>query len=77
MLEGEAGEGQALIRPVMCDGRRLAPSPSLQEVRAYALRQLDTLPAALRALEPAPPYPVAVSEALRDLAERADRLAGL
>ncbi|ACO80731.1 nicotinate phosphoribosyltransferase [Azotobacter vinelandii CA] len=77
MLEGETGEGQALIRPVMRDGRRLAPSPSLREVRAHALRQLDTLPAALRALEPAPPYPVAVSEALRDLAERADRLAGL
>jgi len=76
MLEDEAGEGEALIRPVMRDGRRLSPSPPLAEVRAYALRQLDTLPPALRGLEPAPGYPVTVSEALRALAATADRLVG-
>ncbi|SEJ36876.1 nicotinate phosphoribosyltransferase [Azotobacter beijerinckii] len=76
MLEGEAGEGEALIRPVMRDGRRLAPSPPLAEVRAHALRQLDRLPPALRGPEPAAGYPVTVSETLRALAERVDRLAG-
>ncbi|SER17248.1 nicotinate phosphoribosyltransferase [Azotobacter beijerinckii] len=76
MLEGEAGEGEALIRPVMRDGRRLAPSPPLAEVRAHALRQLDRLPPALRGSEPAAGYPVTVSETLRALAERVDRLAG-
>jgi len=75
-LEDEAGEGEALLQPVMRDGRRLAPSPPLAEVRAHALRQLDTLPPALRGLEPAPGYPVALSAALRALAAQADRLSG-
>ncbi|NHN79755.1 nicotinate phosphoribosyltransferase [Azotobacter chroococcum] len=75
-LEGEAGEGEALIQPVMRQGRRLAPSPSLQAVREYTRRQLDALPPALRGLEPAPGYPVTVSETLRELAATADRLVG-
>ncbi|GAB3392984.1 nicotinate phosphoribosyltransferase [Azotobacter armeniacus] len=76
MLDGEVGEGQALIQPVMRDGRRLAPSPPLADVRAHALRQLDSLPPVLQGLEPAPGYSVTVSDAVRDLAETADRLVG-
>ncbi|MFB8829987.1 hypothetical protein ACE0DR_13230 [Azotobacter sp. CWF10] len=76
MLEGEAGEGQALIQPVMQSGRRLAPSPSLEAVRAHALCQLDSLPPALQDLEPAPAYPVEVSDALRLMAAAIDRQAG-
>ncbi|WP_349573487.1 nicotinate phosphoribosyltransferase [Azotobacter salinestris] len=76
MLEGEAGEGQALIQPVIQGGRRLAPSPSLEAVRAHALRQLDSLPPALQDLEPAPAYPVEVSDALRLMAAAIDRQAG-
>jgi len=75
-LEGEAGEGLALIHPVMSGGRRLAPSPSLTAVREHCRRQLDSLSPALRELEPAPAYPVAVSGALCALAGEADRLAG-
>jgi nicotinate phosphoribosyltransferase len=64
--------GEALLRPVMRDGRRLAPSPSLAQVRQHLAAELARLPPALRALPSAPPYPVVVSPALRDLARRVD-----
>jgi nicotinate phosphoribosyltransferase len=69
----DPGQGEALLRPVMRGGRRLAPSPALAAVRTHASAQLAALPEALRALDPAPPYPVAVSEPLRALAEAVDR----
>ncbi|SDK43297.1 nicotinate phosphoribosyltransferase [Pseudomonas indica] len=72
-LEGDATRGAALIQPVMRQGRRLRPSPSLEEVRRYTQRQLASLPMALRGLEPAV-YPVHVSDTLRALAAEADRL---
>lgn len=74
-LEGDTAPGVALIKPVMRHGRRLHPSPSLDEVRAYTRLQLDSLPAALCSLDPAT-YPVHESEALHLLAAEADRLVG-
>jgi len=57
--------GRALLQPVMKNGRRLAPLMSLDDVRVYARAQLDRLPPALRALDPAPePYLVNVSDSL-------------
>jgi nicotinate phosphoribosyltransferase len=57
--------GRALLLPVMKGGRRLAPRTPLDDVRAYARTELDRLPAALRALDPAAePYLVKVSESL-------------
>jgi nicotinate phosphoribosyltransferase len=66
-----------LIQPVMRQGRRLQPSPPLEQVRAYTRQQLDTLPAALLGLEQAPDYPVTVAPTLHTLADAADRLNGL
>lgn len=70
--EGEDGPGEALLAPVMKDGRRLAPSPSLDRVRAHAADQLARLPDALRGLDPSPAYPVAVSQRLRAAAQAVD-----
>ncbi len=59
----------------MRQGRRLQPSPSLEQVRGHACAQLKRLPPALRRLTQAPDYPVAISPALRALAAEADRRA--
>ena len=64
--------GEGLLREVMRGGRRLAPPPSLQEIRGLALAQLGRLPVAMRALAAAEAYPVAVGEPLRALAREAD-----
>jgi nicotinate phosphoribosyltransferase len=75
-LEGAPGEGEPLIQPVMRQGRRLAPSPPLDQIRAQTAAELAALPAHLVRLETAPAYPVEVSRALRDLAEEVDRRHG-
>lgn len=73
-LEDDTAEGSALIQPMMRQGRRLRPSPGLDEVRRHTREQLQTLPAALRDLQPAATYPVTVAPALQALAVAADRL---
>ena len=71
-LDGEPHEGEALLRPFMRGGRRVAPPAPLQEVRAHARGQLARLPAALRRLEPFA-YPVEIGAGLRSLAAELDR----
>lgn len=71
-LEGRAGEGEALLQPVMRAGRRLAPPLAVQSIREHAAAQLSRLPQPLRALEAAPPYPVTVAEPVRALAQALD-----
>ena len=73
-LEGDAGEGEPLIRPVMREGKRIGEFPDLAAARAHAAQELGRLPPHLRDLETEPPYPVEVSEALRAEAAEADRL---
>ncbi len=68
-----ASAGQGLLQEVMRNGRRLQPSPSLQDVRRRAQEELARLPAPLRGLSAAPAYPVTVSEPLRALAREVDR----
>jgi nicotinate phosphoribosyltransferase len=63
---------QPLLATVMRHGKRLAPAPTLAEVRTYAQQQLTALPAELRSLDAAPVYPVIVAEPLRALAEEVD-----
>lgn len=75
-LHDEPASGRPLLQPMMRQGLRLAASPSLAEIRAHWQEELASLPAAYRSLGPCPAYPVQVSEALQDLALRADRLAG-
>jgi nicotinate phosphoribosyltransferase len=71
----EVAEGRPLLEPVMRAGVRTNARASLNAARAHARDELDRLPAALRALEPAPtPYPVRISETLarsRDALSRA------
>jgi nicotinate phosphoribosyltransferase len=64
--------GEALLQPVIKKGRRLGPSPDLATVRAHAAAELAALPEALRRLEAAPPYPVAISAPLRALTNEVD-----
>jgi nicotinate phosphoribosyltransferase len=71
-LEDDIREGQPLIQAVMRDGRRLNPSPTLAEIRAYAAQQLAALPPALCALGDEPLHPVLISEALHRLADDLD-----
>jgi nicotinate phosphoribosyltransferase len=72
-LSNERLDGRPLLRPVMKDGQRLpAGREDLQTIRERAGREIEHLPARLRALEPAEPaYPVRISDRLK--AER-DRL---
>jgi nicotinate phosphoribosyltransferase len=64
----EAACGRPLLVPVMKDGARLpAGRVTLDEARAYARRERETLPPRLRALAPAvPPYCVDISAALQE-----------
>jgi nicotinate phosphoribosyltransferase len=71
-LADEPADGTGLIAPVMRGGRRLAPSPGFDALRAFAGAERERLPAALRALD-GRDYPVEVSDGLRDLAARLDR----
>jgi nicotinate phosphoribosyltransferase len=66
-------DGEALLHPVMRDGRRLHPSPPLMEVRRHTAEQLGRLPEPMRRLESTAHYPVEVSPRLRALAAEVDR----
>jgi len=65
--------GESLLTPVMAQGRRLRAPEPLNAIRERVRAQLAALPAALRAGETAPPYPVEVAPELRELTEQLDR----
>src|ERR1700676_1988367 len=67
-----SGDGEPLIHQVMQAGRRVWPSPPLDEIRRHAKRELERLPQALRQLEPDATYPVEVAEVLLKLAIEVD-----
>jgi len=64
---GECGKGEALMRPVILGGRLVEPLPTLAQARARAAEYVAKLPAALRGLEAAEPWPVIYSRELREL----------
>jgi nicotinate phosphoribosyltransferase len=72
-LESEALDGDPLLEPVMRDGRRLGPAPSLDDLRARAARSLAQLPERLCKLDSAAAYPVEIASSLRTLAAETDR----
>jgi nicotinate phosphoribosyltransferase len=75
-LESDAQTGEPLIELVMKGGRRERAAPTLAEIRARAVHDLERLPEPLRALEPGATCPVRVADALvRLAAEVDDRLA--
>ncbi|HEY7190921.1 MAG TPA: nicotinate phosphoribosyltransferase [Vicinamibacterales bacterium] len=70
---GTGQSGEPLLEPVMQNGRRLRPPPSLDDIRQNAKRELERLPEPLRRLEPGTTYPVEVADALKELAAEVDR----
>ena len=62
-----------LLRQVMREGRRLAPVEPMAQMSARAASRLAQLPAGVRAIEGAAPYPVRISPALDQLARAAMR----
>jgi nicotinate phosphoribosyltransferase len=73
-LEGDQVEGEALIRPMMKDGRRLLAAEPLERSRQRVVGELKRLPETLKRLEQGPEYPVTVSEALKKLAHEVDTI---
>jgi nicotinate phosphoribosyltransferase len=71
-LENDDQAGEPLIELVMQGGKRVAPAPTLGEIRARASRDLERLPEPLRRLEPGASYPVEVSGGLTRLAAEVD-----
>ena len=69
----ERGQGEPLLQPVMIEGRRLAPTPSLTDLRGHMTAQRLCIPESLQTIEAAPPYEVRISPALLALAEAVDR----
>jgi nicotinate phosphoribosyltransferase len=72
-LENDSQAGETLIAPVMRGGKRLAPAPTLAQIREHATRELGKLPEPLRKLEAGMEYPVEISKALRALAAQMDK----
>lgn len=73
-VEGDTQPGLPLLRQVMQSGRRLAPSPSIQEIRDHAGLALAGLPNTLRRLDQAALYEVRIADALEQLAQQVDLL---
>jgi nicotinate phosphoribosyltransferase len=73
MLEEEAADGEPLLRPALRNGLRVQGFGGLSQARERCRRDLERLPPALRALEPAAAHPVQVSDGLQRLAAEVDR----
>jgi len=67
-LENDTQPGDRLIAPVMRAGKRVAPAPTLAQIREHAARELARLPEPLRQLVKADEYPVHISGKLKALA---------
>jgi nicotinate phosphoribosyltransferase len=63
---------EPLIQCVMREGYRVAPSPSLDEIRRRTKRELERLPDGLRRLDPSATYPVKIADDLIELADEVD-----
>ncbi len=72
-LETDPQPGEVLILPMMRNGKRVQAPETLEDIRRRAAEQLQRLPRRLRELEDAPPCPVTVAPALRELAVAVDR----
>lgn len=73
---GECSNGKAMLRPVLLNGQLVEPLPDLKTSRARANEARTKLPAALRSLEPAEPWPLIYSKDLTALIERTRRNLG-
>jgi nicotinate phosphoribosyltransferase len=73
-LASEEHPSHPLLETVMVSGRRIAPKPSLTDVREHCRGQLAALPDELKQLDGDARYPITISESLRSLAEQTDTL---
>jgi len=71
-IENDTQPGEPLVVPVMRAGKRIAPAPTLAEIRERAARHLAHLPQQLARLEPGAYYPVKIADALTELAAQTD-----
>ncbi|HEX4040315.1 MAG TPA: nicotinate phosphoribosyltransferase [Xanthobacteraceae bacterium] len=71
-LEDHDKAGEPLIHLVMKNGQRVAPSPSLDDIRRHSKRELERLPDDLAHLAPDADYPVEVAADLVKLAAAVD-----
>jgi nicotinate phosphoribosyltransferase len=71
-LADDPQSGETLLQPFMKGGKRTAEAVPLSAIRRHAASELERLPPALRALEPAAPYEVAISASLCALAREVD-----
>lgn len=72
-LVGENVPGEPLLVQLMDNGRRLGTPTPLVEARRFCAREQHTLPPTVRELHAGPtPYPVRISNGLRDLAAKLD-----
>jgi nicotinate phosphoribosyltransferase len=71
-LEQDSQEGEPLLHPCMRVGQRLAPAPSLAEIRQHAAAELARLPEHLQRLQDEPAYPVTIAPSLHELAAAVD-----
>ncbi|MGN6668167.1 MAG: nicotinate phosphoribosyltransferase [Trinickia sp.] len=71
-LAREKRDGEPLLEAVMRGGKRCGEPVTLQAAREHARRALRALPSAQRTLDVDEPYPVAISDGLRELARRLD-----
>jgi nicotinate phosphoribosyltransferase len=72
-LTTDSQEGEPLLVPAMREGRRIGAAQTLAQGRERVARELERLPAPLRGLDRAAPYPVTVGDALKRLAAEVDR----
>lgn len=72
-IEGDTQSGEALIQPVMKNGRRIGPAPTLSEIRERTAHCLARLPEDLHRLDPGADYPVEIGAALLRLTTDVDR----
>jgi nicotinate phosphoribosyltransferase len=72
-VEGDQQPGEPLIVEVMRGGKRVAPAPTLAQIRERAAADLARLPEPLRQLQLSAEYPVKVADALKTLAQEADK----
>lgn len=72
-IEGDPQIGKALITPVMSNGKRIGPPPSLAEIRQRTAESLARLPEDLRRLDPHADYPVEIGAAMLRLTADIDR----
>jgi nicotinate phosphoribosyltransferase len=66
----ESSDGEALLIPILREGRLVEPLPRLDAIRDHCKRQRESIPGSLRGLEAQPSYPLEYSDALEAEAVR-------